>query len=64
MSEEAALLAHYMPLVVRAASTRPEDRRFALGVVARTRAGLAPTDAQVWRMRRVVQRFKDLEMER
>jgi hypothetical protein len=62
MSEEAQLLAHYMPLVIRARSTRAEDRRFALGVVARTRAGLLPTEKQVWRMRRVVQRFKDMEM--
>jgi hypothetical protein len=62
MTEEAALLAHYMPLVVKAPSTAPEDRKFAASIIAQTRKGRAPSDRQVWRMRRMVERFKDREL--
>jgi hypothetical protein len=62
MTEEAQLLAHYMPLVVKAPSTAPEDRKFAISMVAQINRGRPPTQRQVWRMRRMVEVFKDREL--
>jgi len=59
---EAENLRGYMPIVVRAATTKPEDRKFAASIIAQERRGRAVTERQVYRMRRIVERFKDLQM--
>lgn len=62
MVEEASLLCGYMPHVVRASTTSPPDRIFAASIIAQQRKGRPVTDRQVWRMRRMVERFRDMHM--
>ena len=62
MSDEAALLAGYMPLVVRAGSTTKEDRTFAASMIAQGKRGRPISNNQIWRMRRIVAKFQDAHM--